>query len=132
MTDEPLSGSMELNKLLAQMNSSDGFSISVLTDQQGLAIASAAADGLDPERQSAVVALVQKTAIQVGRQLGMAQADEISLFDTSGQRLICRPFQADGHELILAVMVPARGKSYRRATNQAISEIRRVWKQFWG
>ena len=38
--------------------------------------------------QAAVVALIQKTAAQVSSQLGMAQTDEISLYDTDGQRLV--------------------------------------------
>lgn len=125
------SGSGKLNQLLAEMNQKGGFPISVLTDAQGLAIASAALNGMDTERQSAVVALVQKMAGQVVRQLGMGAADEIALNDSNGQRLICRPFQVKGHELILAVLVPEKENSYRRATNQIINEIRQTWKQFW-
>ena len=132
MPKNATSGSIELNQLLSGMNRAGGFPISILTDTQGLAIASAAQDGLDPERQSAVVAFVQKTAVQVSRQLGMAQADEISLYDAVGQRLVCRPFQIDEHQLILAVMVADREQSYRRLTNHTLVEIQRVWKQYWG
>ncbi len=125
------SGSGKLNQLRIEMNQKGGFPISVLTDAQGLAIASAARSGLDTDRQSAVVAFVQKMAGQVTRQLGMGATDEIALNDENGQRLICRPFQVNGHELILAVMVSEKDASYRRATNQTIHEIRRTWKQFW-
>lgn len=121
-------GSTELAKLLAEMNERGGFPIAVLTDRHGFPIASAAGPGQNPEAQSAVVALVQKTAAQVRDQLGMAQTDEISLFDTTGQRLVCRPINANGHEMILAVLVPDKDKSYRRLTNQTISAIRRLWK----
>jgi predicted regulator of Ras-like GTPase activity (Roadblock/LC7/MglB family) len=113
------------------MNQEGGFPITVLTDAQGLAIASASSDGTDPERQSAVVAFVQKTAVQVFKQLGLGAADEIALNAENGQRLICRPFQVSEHELILAVLVPEKNLAYRRATNNAVSEIRRTWKQFW-
>jgi predicted regulator of Ras-like GTPase activity (Roadblock/LC7/MglB family) len=125
------SGSDKLNQLLAEMNQNGGFPISVLTDAQGLAIASSAHSGMDTDRQSAVVASVQKMAGQVARQLGMGTTDEIALNYENGQRLICRPFQVNGHELILAVIVPEKDVSYRRATNQAINDIRRTWKQFW-
>lgn len=125
------SGSSKLNQLLVEMNQKGRFPISVLTDSQGLAIASAAERGLDTDRQSAVVAFVQKTVSQVTRQLGMGAADEIALNDENGQRLVCRPFQVNGHELILAIMVSEKDASYRRATNQAIHEIRETWKQFW-
>ena len=86
---------------------------------------------MDPERQSAVVALVQKAAAQAGKQLGMADTDEISFSDANGQHLVCRPLNVDDYQLILAVLVPDRDHTYRRATNHAVSEIRRIWKSFW-
>ena len=124
----PKSGSTELAVLLNTMNKQGNFPIAVITDRQGFPIASAAAPGEDPDTQSAVVALIQKTASQVSSQLGMAQADEISLYDTNGRRLICRPFSANGHEMILAVVVPYRHQSYRRLTNRTVTAIRRQWK----
>jgi len=125
------SGSSQINQLLTEMNAEADFPISVLADSQGLPIAYAASQGIDPERQSAVVALVQKVALQVSKQLGMAEADEISFFDANGQHLVCRPFQADEHNLILAVIVPDRDHNYRRATSHAVTEIRNILKTFW-
>lgn len=121
----PKSSSTELARLLAEMNEIGGYPLSVLTDRQGFPIASAAAPGEDPDTQSAVMALVQKTATQVQNQLGMAQTDEIALYDATGRRLICRPFNANGHEMILAVSVPHRHQSYRRLTNRTVNAIKR-------
>jgi len=126
-----ISGLETLNQLLVEMNRDGGFSIVVLTDAQGLAIASAAREGMDADRQSAVVAFIQKTAVQVVRQLGMGTTEEVSLQDEHGQHLVCRPFTVNDHELILAVLVPDKNIPYRRVTNNAIAEIRRTWKQFW-
>jgi predicted regulator of Ras-like GTPase activity (Roadblock/LC7/MglB family) len=128
---DQLSGSTELNSLLQEINAEGEFPISVLTDPQGLSIAWAASNGMDPERQSAVVAFIQKAAVQVGTQLGMGETDEISFYDVNGQHLVCRPFQVNQDHLILAVIVPGRDHSYRRATNHAMREIRRIWKTFW-
>jgi predicted regulator of Ras-like GTPase activity (Roadblock/LC7/MglB family) len=124
------SGSVELAKLLANMNEQGGFPIAVLTDRHGFPIASATlpAAAQDPDTQSAVVALIQKTAVQVRDQLGMAQTDEISLAAADGQRLVCRPFRVNSHDLILAVLVPSKAQSYRRLTGQAVTAIRRLWK----
>ena len=127
-TNIPTSGSTQLAQLLAEMNKKGGFPIAVLTDRHGFPIASAAAPGEDADTQSAVVALVQKTALQAQNQLGMSQTDEISLYDTAGRRLVCRPFTVNEHNLILAVIVPRRGQSYRRLTNTAVSAIKRQWK----
>jgi predicted regulator of Ras-like GTPase activity (Roadblock/LC7/MglB family) len=122
------SGSAKLSELLAEMNIQGDFSISILTDQHGFPLAAAAAPDQDPETQAAVVALVQKTAVQAHHQLGMAQTDEISLFDADGQRLVCRPFNANGYDMILAVRIPNRGQTYRRLTNRMIQDVRHVWK----
>ncbi len=123
-----MSGSTEIAEQLAVMNAEGSFSISVLTDLAGFPIAWAAQGDQDPDMQAAVVALIQKTARQVRDQLGMAQMDEISVFDAKGQRLVCRPFTANGHELILAVLVPSRDQTYRRLTNRAVRAIELGWK----
>ncbi len=126
-TKTPQFGSAELTKLLAEMNKDGGFSIAIIIDRQGFPIASAAAPGQDTQTQAAVVALIQKTAIQARDQLDMAQTDEISLYDTDGQRLVCRPFSVNGHAMILTVLVPDKNQSYRRLTNKAINAVRRNW-----
>jgi predicted regulator of Ras-like GTPase activity (Roadblock/LC7/MglB family) len=120
------SGPTELAGLLANMNTEGGFSLAVLTDPNGFLIASAALPGQDLDAQSAVIALVQKTAVQVRTQLGMEQTDEISMYDAAGRQLVCRSFDADGQGLILAVLVPHKRQSYRRLTNQTIKAIRRA------
>jgi hypothetical protein len=48
---------------------------------------------------------------------------------TLGQRLVCRPFNINSQDLILAVTVPNHQTSYRRLTNQAIAAISRTWYQ---
>lgn len=127
----PGSGSQALNQLLSKLNQEGGFSISVLTDGHGLSLAFATSPGIDADVQAAVVAQVQKTVLQAGRQLGMMQADEIVLNDVDGQRLVCRPFSVNDHDLILALTVPSRTQTYRQATNKAIKDIRQIWAAYW-
>lgn len=57
--------------------------------------------------------------------------EEVSYACANGQHFICRPFQIDDNGFILAVTLNARDKSYRRATNVAITEIKNMWKQYW-
>ena len=120
--------STQLTSMLSEMNANGSFPISVITDVQGFPIASAADSGQNPDAQSAVVALIQKTAAQVRSQLGMAQTDEISVHDTQGQRLVCRPFLANEHQMILAVLVTDKYQTYRRLTNTTIRAVQRLWK----
>ena len=125
------SGSSELNLLLTHLNQQGGFNFSVLTDSQGLAIASSTKNGSDPDLNSAVAALVQKTISQASQRIGLAQAEEISVNTREGQRLICRFFEVKEYHLILAVSVPERNQKYRRLTSQTISNICQVWSKYW-
>ncbi len=122
------SGSARLADVLTEMNTAGQFLMSLLADKHGFLIAAATAPDETAEYQSAVVALVQKTALQAHQQLGLAPTDEITLNDAKGQRLICRPFAANGHEMILAILIPGREQSYRRLTNKVIGEIKQMWK----
>lgn len=121
----------QLEQVLMVLNQQGGFTLSVLTDLQGFAIASSAAPGERTEVQAAAVALVQKTAAQARDQLGMSSTDEISVFDQEGRRLVCRPFGADDRRLILAVMVPHRHQRYRRLTNEALRTVRDILRVLW-
>lgn len=125
------SGSLQLNELLTKLNQEGGFPISILTDSQGLAIAAAAEEGMNPDRQSAVVAFIQKTASQVSRQLGFSGSEEISLLDNEGKHLVCRSFKVNSMELILSVMIKDRTSSYRRLTTTAIKQIIEIWTDYW-
>ncbi len=92
-----------LHAVLTRLNREGGFIISLLTDAQGFLVASSATNDQNPEHQSAAVALMKKSVGQTGQTLGLIQTEEISLCTTDGVRLVCRPFLANGRELILAV-----------------------------
>ncbi len=130
MTKKHESGMGRLNQILEEMNEEGGYSLSTLTDENGLVIAFATEKGMDPERQSAVVSFIQKASAQASKQVGLGETDEISLYDKSYQRLVCRPFSIDDYRMILSVFVTDKDQTYRRITNHAISEVRRMWRVF--
>jgi predicted regulator of Ras-like GTPase activity (Roadblock/LC7/MglB family) len=129
--EETISVTDTLKNLLEETNRAGNFLISVVTDQNGLPIVSAAQDGFDPDRQSATVAMVKKTITQNEKRLGMSQAEEISIVDTDGQLLICRAFTANNYDLTLAILMANRQQPYRRITTHVISQINRVWSRRW-
>jgi hypothetical protein len=130
MTEKRESGTGRMNQILEEMNDQGGYSISTLTDENGLVIAFATCGEMDPEKQSAVVSFMQKASTQASRQVGLGETDEISLYDKSYQRLVCRPFVIDNYRLILSVFVTEKDQAYRRITNHAICEICRLWRIF--
>ena len=131
MNKEERSGTEVLTNILTEMNVESGFPISVLTDKEGLPIAWASSAGDNPEKQSAVVAFVQKASNQVSKQLDLSEAEEIAFTYANGQHFICRPFSIDENGFILAITLASRDQNYRRATNLAIAEIKKMWKQYW-
>jgi hypothetical protein len=118
----------DLNNLLGKMNYDGGFLLSVLTDSQGFSIAFAANQPMDHEKESAVIAVIQKMTVQVSKSLGMAATEEISIMDSDGHCLICRPFTVGGYNMILGTMLANRQQPYRRLTNTMINKIYQVWK----
>ena len=122
--DEPF-GPENLIAALRTLNTRGEFLIAVLTDAEGLLLASAPSPGWDAEKQAAVVALVQRAARQA-QAASMDAADEVTIRDVTGRRLICRPFEVDGQMLLLSVLMEA-GRPYRRLTNDAIRDVRRAW-----
>lgn len=122
--DEPF-GPENLIAALRTLNARGEFLITVLTDAEGLLMASAPSPGWDAEKQAAVVALVQRAARQA-QAASMDAADEVAIRDVTGRRLVCRPFEVDGQILLLSVLMEA-GRPYRRLTNDAIRDVRRAW-----
>lgn len=114
-----------LMDVLMSLNTTGGFLVTVLTDAEGLVLASAPSPGWDADKQAAVVALIQRTARQV-QIVSLGAVDEISIRDVNGRRLICRPFELDGNVLLLSILAE-EGKPYRRLTNAALRGVRRVW-----
>jgi hypothetical protein len=123
--DKPF-GPENLIEALRTLNTRGAFLITVLTDAEGLLLASAPSPGWDAEKQAAVVALVQR-AVRQAQAARMDAADEVAIRDVAGRRLVCRPFELDGQTLLLSVLMEA-GKPYRRLTNDAIRDVRRTWE----
>jgi len=112
-------------EVLYRMNESGGFEASVLASDEGLPIATAPSD-YDFQTIAAMVAVLASVARETQSRVGLGQLDEVSVLADDRIRLVCRYFTTGGEEFILAVVVPPNG-CYRRATNSAIQEIRRIW-----
>jgi predicted regulator of Ras-like GTPase activity (Roadblock/LC7/MglB family) len=118
-------GPGNLLDVLRSLNATGGFLATVLTDAEGLVLASAPAPGWDADKQAAVVALIQRAARQ-SQIVSLGSMDEICIRDVNGRRLICRPFEVDDKILLLSVLTD-EGKPYRRLTSAAVRDVRRVW-----
>jgi predicted regulator of Ras-like GTPase activity (Roadblock/LC7/MglB family) len=102
-----------------------GFTAVTVTDASGFPLASSAG-GAAGAAPAAMAAMLQRSAEQVSSRVGLGTMQELTMYAEDGQRLVCRPFQAGDHTLILAVQVPPQ-VAYRRATNLAIRAIRQAW-----
>ena len=115
---------MQVQEVLNQMVQEHHFLSAVLTDSSGFPLASSACDAA--EVSAAIALQLQRVAESARNRVGMMPMNEISMFDESGHRWVYRPFSIDQHNLVLAVSVPPN-VSYRRATTQAIRQIRETW-----
>jgi predicted regulator of Ras-like GTPase activity (Roadblock/LC7/MglB family) len=111
---------------LARINREGNFEALVLASPDGLPIATVPA-GYDSEVTAAMVALLKSVAEQTQDHVGMAPLDEVSVRASDHIRLVCRSFQVDGEDFILAVVVPREQRYHRQLTNRAIRELRLTW-----
>lgn len=112
---------------LEKINKDGRFQASVLASSDGLPVARAPSE-YDPEITAAMVALLRSVAQQTQDQVGMGRLDEVSVRADDRLRLICRCFEIDGEDFILAVVVPSQQRFYRQETNRAIRELRLAWR----
>jgi predicted regulator of Ras-like GTPase activity (Roadblock/LC7/MglB family) len=117
----------ELQKLLIQANQQGGFEQTLLTDLQGLPIASSTMETDQSENQAAIVAMIQKLTGQINTSLNMSQTEEFVLYDQNGKKLVIRSFEANTTELILSVLIPNNQTAYRRLMSNVIKTIKLSW-----
>ena len=111
-------------RALQAMHKTGKFQATVLASAEGLPIITVPAN-YDSDVAATIVAMVRQVSDRAQSQLGMAEMDEVKICDHDHTRLVCRYLPAEREGLILAVMVP-RGRSYRRVTNQAVKQIKRL------
>ncbi len=120
--------STEFSKILVEANEKGKFLASVLTDREGFPIASASSTQTNSEIHAALVGIIQRVTSRATEQLGISAATEFSLCDANGNLFICRPFSANGIDLMLAFLVPGKDTPYRRVMSQTITAIQKVFE----
>jgi predicted regulator of Ras-like GTPase activity (Roadblock/LC7/MglB family) len=118
-------GAKPIERILHEMNEQGQFEAAVLASSEGLPLA-AAPSVYDTDTTAAMVAMLQRVALEAREYLKMAEVDEITIFDHDRIRLVCRYLDLDGEQLILAAMVPPY-HYYRRVTNSAIRRIKELF-----
>jgi predicted regulator of Ras-like GTPase activity (Roadblock/LC7/MglB family) len=113
-----------LKEILYEMNADKRFEVVILASQDGLLIATEPAN-YDNQVTAATVALLRKVSSETREQLGMAALDEVTIRSSDRVRLVCRYLTVGEQGLILVALVPP-DRYYRRATNRAISQIKRL------
>lgn len=114
----------KLEKILYQINKEGDFKTSIISDIDGLSLASATSD-FDEQRVAAIAGIVQEVSAKAEKYIGFKKMDEVSMVDDDKFRLVCREFEVEGRHLILTVMVPPY-KTYRKLTNTALKVITQV------
>lgn len=125
------SGFDMLTNVLFDLNNSGNFSLSILTDKDGLPIVSASSDGTVPEKQAAVIGFIRKTSVQVSKLLGWSELDEITYTFANGHILVNRPFFVKENQLTLASIVNNKDSKYQDLMSMAIVEIQKAWEFYW-
>jgi predicted regulator of Ras-like GTPase activity (Roadblock/LC7/MglB family) len=119
--------SQSIHDQLKEINQRSGFTATVLTDDDGLPLATASqTEGDLAEMLAAVAPLVQRMVQRSNERAGLSEANEVVINNADRSRLICRFFVARQQMLILACLVP-EGVPYRRAMNLTVSTVQKIW-----
>jgi predicted regulator of Ras-like GTPase activity (Roadblock/LC7/MglB family) len=113
-----------LAQIVCQLNLEGGFQTSVLTSEDGLAIAAYPVDR-DNDTTAAIVALLQRVSNDAKVLLDMSDLDEVAICDRNRIRLVCRYIPFKDSRLILAVIV-LPDHPYRHLTNRAVKQIEQL------
>ncbi len=117
-----------IQQVIERLSQQEGFETVILTDAAGLPLATSV-EMRAAEEFSAVVAKMLRASASVGKRLKMGAMSEIMLLAEDAQQgLLCRKFQVDGEELVLAMVIRPQ-HTYWEATTQAIREIQRLWER---
>ncbi len=117
-----------IQQVIERLSQQEGFETVILTDAAGLPLATSV-EMRAAEEFSAVVARMLRASASVGKRLKMGAMSEIMLLAEDAQQgLLCRKFQVDGEELVLAMVIRPQ-YTYWEATTQAIQEIQRLWER---
>jgi len=113
-----------LKEVLHTLDKAGEFKAVVLASADGLLIGTVSTD-YDSDVIAAIVAMLRMVSAETRQQLGMAEVDEITIRSRDRLRLVCRYIITAGENLILVVIAPF-DQCYRRATNRAIRQIKRL------
>jgi predicted regulator of Ras-like GTPase activity (Roadblock/LC7/MglB family) len=125
--DKPAMNQVSLANLFTDITQEGGFSAIILTDESGLPIVVSSISGDDAEIHAATVSKIQQTISQTKDHLSMSDLEEFSMYDSTGKRLIIRPFNTSASILFLAILIPGKSMPYKRLMNKAIRIITREW-----
>jgi hypothetical protein len=99
----------------------------ILTDEQGLVICTAGEPTDQTEKQAAFFSMIRRVSSNAILEMELSGSAEFSFIDDNGKKLIVRPFEVHGSELILAIYLNKQNSPYKRLINNAIHTIQSVW-----
>jgi len=108
----------EIEAVLNTLIQTDGFICAVVASKEGLPFAMAGST--DTTLLAAVAATIKDTAMRVQQ-----SPLEVSIRDGNKKQVIIRYFNVDKEQLLLSVNIIA-GRRYRRLTNRAIRQIKKI------
>lgn len=127
MTNSGALTKSDLQKYLNQIQVDGRFTEVILTDEHGLVICSTGSDTDQIEKQAAFFSMIQRVSNHATREMRLAGASEFTFVDVGGEKLVVKPFQANGSELILAIYLKKQSAPYKRILGASIRTIQSVW-----
>jgi len=112
-----------VTRLLEAMNLLGGYETSFVCTEQGLLVASASSDEVNSEEVAGFTGLFDSILTRAIRDLGFRRVDEVTLLDSTRDRLVIRPLPLEGRpRMFLVLRVPPKA-TWRRNTNKVCFQL---------
>ena len=116
----------KLTYILEEMNKEGGFSASILSRDDGLLMASAAAPTTNREVVAAMAGHIGSTVDRVRNELHLGHVRDITLRCTEGKAVFKRIASRDEQDYIIAAIMPRGVRYHNRAIGKASTQIRKL------
>lgn len=99
----------------------------LLTDSEGLPLASSSENSEQNEIHAAVLNKMQSFITKYSHELNFSTTSEMSIKDETGKTIVIRPFQSNHSEYAVVLLIADASKVYKRSLKKLIKSIQVNW-----
>ena len=115
------------HQVLVDFSKDMGFDLVLITDSEGLPIASSSSDYEQNEIHAAVLNKMKNFMNHFSSQLDLIATSELTIRDQSGKLIVVKPFISNGSEFAIVSLHSDPTKTYKRSLKKLVRVVQDNW-----